>query len=421
MALLDRLTFWRKSDAMSDGYGVFVDLLRRSLSTKAGVSVTREKALGVATVLACARVLADGVAQVPWRVMRKQQSTVSVYPQRLEADEHAYHDVLKTQPNSWQSSYEFRETLVFHMLFGRHGAFAYKNTVRVMGQDYHELILLDPSRVEVEQDEDWVITYKVRGKDGAQKTFTQDRIWHVRGPSWDGFRSMDLIQLTREAIGLAAVLEDSQARMHVNGVKPSQTYSIEGTLTEAQQKQLTAWIKAQAAAENTGNPLILDRSAKLIASGWSSVDAQLLESRRYQVEEICRGMRVMPIMIGYSDKTTTFASAEAMFLAHKVHTLTPLYRRIQQSADVQLLTRDDRRKGYYTHLDPAGLLMGDLRATAEHLTRLTLGGIMVRNEARAKLDLNPLEGLDEPLTPTNMTNDPSGAPAGSKPEDGVQT
>jgi HK97 family phage portal protein len=420
MALLDRLTFWRKSD-VSDGYGVFVDALRRMMSTKAGVSVTREKALGVATVLACGRVLADGIAQVPWRVMRKQASAVSRYPERLEADEHSYHDVLKTQPNGWQSSFEFRETLTFHVLFGRYGAFAYKNTVRVMGQDHHELILLDPARVEPEQAPDWSITYKVRGKDGTTQTLRQDQVWHIRGPSWDGFRSMDLIQLAREAIGLASVLEDSQARMHVNGVKPSDTYSVDGTLSETQQKQLTAWIKLQAAADNIGNPLILDRSAKLIARGWSSADAQLLESRRYQVEEICRAFRVMPIMIGYSDKTATFASAEAMFLAHKVHTLTPWYRRIQQSADVQLLTRADRRAGYYTHLDPSGLLMGDLRATAEHLTRLTLGGIMVRNEARAKLELNPLEGLDEPLTPTNMTNDPSGAPAGNKTDEGVQS
>jgi HK97 family phage portal protein len=124
-------------------------------------------------------------------------------------------------------------------------------------------------------------------------------------------------------------------------------------------------------------------------------------------------MRVMPIMVGYSDKTATFASAEAMFLAHVVHTLMPWYRRIQQSADVNLLTKADRRAGYYTKLDEAGLMRGDMKATAEYLARLTLGGIIERNEAREKLDLNPLAGLDEPLTPTNMTNDPSGAPAGA--------
>jgi phage portal protein BeeE len=100
-----------------------------------------------------------------------------------------------------------------------------------------------------------------------------------------------------------------------------------------------------------------------------------------------------------------------MFLAHVVHTLMPWYERIQQSADVNLLSKADRQAGYYTKLVEAGLLRGAMKDTAEYLARLTMGGIMERNEARGKLDLNPIEGLDEPLTPTNMTTDPTGAPA----------
>jgi HK97 family phage portal protein len=412
MALLDRVAFWRKSATSTDGYGVFVDLLMRSLSSKAGVTVTRDRALQVSVFFACCRVLMDGVAQVPFKVMQQTPSDVSRFPQCLDAPQHDTYDLLQTQPNGWQSAFEFREQMMLHVLVGRRGAFAFKNIVQIGGRSrIAELILLDPGRVTPKQARDWSLTYEVRGRDGDVQTFAQDQIWHLRGPSWNGFEALDILGLAREALGLTIAAEETQSKMHKNGVRPSGVFSVEGTLNEPQQKQLTNWIKEQAAAENVGNPLIIDRGAKLVGNIMSAVDQQLLETRRHQIEEVCRFMRVMPIMVGYSDKTATFASAEAMFLAHVVHTLMPWYRRIQQSADINLLTKDDRRSGYYTKLDEAGLMRGDMKATAEYLSRLTLAGIIERNYARSKLDLNPIEGLDEPLTPTNMTNDPSGAPA----------
>jgi len=120
----------------------------------------------------------------------------------------------------------------------------------------------------------------------------------------------------------------------------------------------------------------------------------------------------MPIMVGYSDKTATYASAEQMFLAHLTHCLMPWYERIQQSADVNLLTQAERQQGYYTKLIEAGLIRGDLQTQGEYFYRMVTGGILDRNEARSLMDRNPLPGLDDPLTPTNMTTDPSGLPAG---------
>lgn len=123
-------------------------------------------------------------------------------------------------------------------------------------------------------------------------------------------------------------------------------------------------------------------------------------------------MGVMPIMVGYSDKSQTYASAEQMFLAHLTHCLMPWYERIQQSADVNLLTQQERQAGYYTKLLEAGLIRGDLKSQGEYQYRMVTGGIMSRNESRSLMDLNPIAGLDDPLTPTNMTNNPSGLPAG---------
>lgn len=414
MALLDRFTGWaQRKSVTSDGYGVFVDLLMRSLGSKSGVTVSRDQAMRVSVVFACCRVLMDGVAQVPWKVMRKAPSDVSRHPQREDADAHSLYDVLAHQPNGWQTSFEFREQLMLHLVLGGR-YYAYKSVIDVgrTGPRIAELIPLDPARTRaIQADGDYSITYEVRGKDGETKIFPQSSIWHVRGPSWNGLEGLDVLSLAREAIGLSVATEETQAKLHANGIRPSGTYSIEAALSVKQQEELSAWLKKQAAAENVGAPLILDRGAKWLNQSMTGVDAQHLETRRHQIEEVCRFFRIMPIMVGYSDKTATFASAEAMFLAHVVHTLMPWYQRLQQSADVNLLTRADRQAGYYTKLNEGGLMRGDMKATAEYLARLTLAGIMERNESRAKLDLNPIEGLDEPLTPTNMTTDPTGAPA----------
>lgn len=417
MNLWHRITGRKAAQPSDDG---LTDTLRAILggarTSKSGAIVSRQSAFRVAAVLACARVIAEGVAQVPFKVLQELPAdpSVSRHPKVRSAVDHPLYDILHRAPNGWQTSFEFREQLILHALFGQGGAYAFKNVISVgrSAPRVAELILLDPSRVKVVQNADWSITYEVRGKTGELQRFPQESIWHVRGPSWDGVLGLDLLDMAREAIGLSLATEESHAGLHEKGVRPAGVYSVEGTLTPDQFKALRKWIEENnAGAENAGRVMVLDRSAKFNSMAMTGVDAQHLETRRYQVEEVCRFMRVLPIMIGYADKTATYASAEQMFLAHVVHTLMPWYERIQQSADINLLSPADRQAGYYTKLVEAGLLRGAMRDTAEYLYRLTQAGIMERNEARGKLDLNPLPGLDDPLTPTNMTTDPTGAPA----------
>ena len=413
MKLLDRL-MGRKAASDTDGLpDVLAAILRGGQRSKSGATVNRETAFRVSAVLACVRVIAEGVAQVPFKVLQEGKSPISRHPEIRSAVEHPLYDLLHRRPNDWQTSFEFRETLVIHAALGN--AYVFKNIVNVGGSPrFAELIILDSSRVQAVQHDDWSITYKVRGQSGAVKEFPQQAIWHVRGPSWNGVIGLDILNLAREAVGLAISTEETHASLHEKGVQPSGIYTVEGSLNPDQYAALKKWIDAEhAGAGKKGGVMLLDRGAKFISQAMSGVDAQHLETRRYQIEEICRFWRVLPLMVGFSDKTQTFASAEQMFLAHVVHTLMPWYERIQQSADVNLLTREERQQGYYTKLVEAGLLRGAMKDTAEYLYRLTMGGIMERNEARTKLDLNPLKGLDDPLTPTNMTTDPTGAPAQS--------
>lgn len=372
-------------------------------ATKSGASVSVDTALQVSTVLACVRVISEGVAQVPFRVMQESPDGVT----RLPAKKHPLWDVLHRKPNRWQTSFGLRESMVLHAALMGNG-YAFKSRV---GRDRHiaELVLLPSNRVKEDVADDGTIRYTVTGKSGQQRVLAEDDVWHLRGPSWDGSTGMKIIALAREAIGLAMAAEETQANLHAKGVRTSGVYSVEGTLNPTQYESLKAWISKEFAGA-AGGPMILDRNAKWTPTTMTGVDAQHLETRKHQVEEICRMFRVMPIMAGQSDKASTYASAEQMFIAHLVHTLTPWYERVEQSADCQLLSAADRAAGYYTFLDPAGMLRGALKDTAEYLYKLISIGAMTRNEGRERLDLNPISGLDEPLTPmntlTSATNDP---------------
>lgn len=375
-------------------------------STKSGLTVTQETALQVSVVMACVRVISEGVAQVPFRVMQERPDGVT----RLPAKDHPLYDVLHRKPNRWQTSFGLRETMVMHaVLMGN----AYAFISRVGREEkIKELVVIPPGRVKTEVSVNGDIVYVITGRNGSQRTVTESDIWHLRGPSWDGQTGMQIINYAREAIGLAMASEETQANLHKQGVRTTGTYSVEGTLNQQQYSDLKTWISKEFGGSNAG-PMILDRGAKWTPTSMTAVDAQHLETRKHQVEEICRSFRVMPIMAGQSDKAATYASAEQMFIAHLVHTLTPWYERVEQSADCQLLTDKDRAEGYYTFLDPVGMLRGALKDTAEYLYKLISIGAMTRNEGRKHLDLNPIEGLDEPLTPLNMItsaeNDPQGA------------
>lgn len=397
LKLLDKF-LGRKAVSMSDAS--FYELLRSAIggfggTVKSGQVVTVETALQVSVVMACVRVIAEGVSQVPFRVM-KESADGRV---RLPSKQHPLYKILNKKPNRWQSSFEFRETMVINaVLLGN--AYAFINRV---GSDEKiaELIFLPTNRVRTEILDDGTYLYHITGRDNSIRTLTSKYIWHFKGPSFDGLIGLNVLNLARESIGLAMAAEESQADLHKNGVKSTGFYSVNAKLNAEQYKSLSAWIISQAA--NTASPMVLDNDAKWQNRTMSGVDAQHIETRAFQIEEICRHFRVMPIMAGQSDKAATYASAEQMFIAHLVHTLTPWYERLEQSADCQLLTDKELEDGYYCFLDPVGMLRGALKDTAEYLYKLVSIGSMTRNESREKLDLNPIDGLDEPLTPMNLT------------------
>lgn len=373
------------------------ELYGATRETRSGETVTWKTSLDVAAVLACVRAISDGLSTVPCKVLQKEPGSGA----RREAVEHPLHALLTEAPNGWQSAVEFRETLAYHVVLCGN-AFVYLSRVR---DRLVELIPIEPGKVTVDQANDFTLTYKVTGLDGRVQEFPQEAIWHVRGPSWNSWMGLEATRLAREAIGLSMATERSASRLMATGARTSGIYSVEGTLSAEQYAALNKWIERNlGGAENAGRVLLVDRNAKFAPTQMTSVDAQMLETRRFQIEEICRAFGVMPIMVGLSEKTSTYASAEQMFLAHAVHTVRPWHRRFEAGMRRSLLTRADREAGVYVKFFDSELMRGAAKDRAEFYARaLGAGGSpawMEINEVRGLEDMDEVPwGSGQPMPP----------------------
>lgn len=396
--------FRRRAEAKAATTDEILRQLARGSEAKSGARVTTSTAISVSTVLACVRVIAEGVSQVPWKLYRVAGDG------RLEARDDYRFDLIHAKPNDLQTSFEFRETIAIHAALGGN---AYVLKIRTGGRIL-ELLPLDPARVTIipatqlgERPR-----YRYRVNAGTAMDLQADDVWHIKGPSWNTTTGLETIALAREAIGLALATEEHGARLFANGARPSGILTTELDIPETKLETIRdQWQKAYAGGENVGRTAVLSGGLDWKPITVDNSASQFLETRRFQIEEICRAFRVMPIMVGHADKSATYASAEQMFLAHVVHTLAPWYMRIEQSADAALLDPRDRAAGLYTKFNAQGLLRGDSRAFADFISRMVLNGVMTRNEARGLLELNPLDGLSEPLQPVNMQSGNDGGTA----------
>lgn len=388
------------------------DLLREMLAdaqAKSGVSVTWQTALQADTALACARVIAEGLAQVPLKVYRKRPGGGADV-----ATDHPAYALLHDAPNAIQTSYDWRETVGMHLVFaGNDYAYKVKH-----GGDVTELLPFDPSSVEV-RNVKGELRYDIRLEGGGKESnIGAADMLHLRGPSWNGWQGLDGVKLVKEAIGLAIATERHGAKLFSNGAEPGGLLYTEAgtTITEEQRKLLReSWQETHGGVDNAHKTAILWGGLKWMPLTQQNDHAQFLETRAFQVEEVCRGFRVLPVMVGHSDKAATYASAEQMFLAHVVHTMGPWYARLEQAFNRQILTEADRRAGVYAKFNIGGLLRGAHEARASYFSKaLGAGGSpawMTQDEVRELDELNPMGGTAAQLPVATNVGGP--APKGA--------
>lgn len=390
MGFLNRWLGREEKAGISSSLDLFREVYGGGIESFSGEAITVDAALGVATVLSCVRVLAEGVAQVPMHVHREVDGRNTV------AADHPVERLLYREPKPGQTSFEFRETLMFHLTLTGN-AFAFVNRVG-MAREIRSLELIEPGQMSVKRLRDGALEYTVRSETGQSATFGADAIWHIRGPSWNSWMGMEATKLARNAIGLSLSLERGQAEFQKNGARPSANYSVAEKLSPEKFEFLAKWLDRHVpGGDRYGKPVITDMGAKWTAMVMSAVDQQLIQTRMHQIEEICRGFRVMPLMIGHPADMAARAATESIFLQHVVHTLMPWYQRIEQSADVNLLTEREQVEGLHVKLNPNALMRGAAKDRAEYYAKaLGAGGApawMTQNEVRR---LDGLDRADDP-------------------------
>ena len=385
MKLWDRLFVRKATELTYDQVAALID--GATGGSVAGVMVNDKTALQVSTVLACVRAIADGCATPELHIYRETDKKRTL---ALNIPEYR---LLNRRPNEWQTSFEWRRLMTIHAALTGAGL-----SIKVMGDNrrVRELIPVQPGMWDVRKVSRYEVRYRCWDEFGLIGEFTPDQVFVLNGVQWDWVKSLNAVYLARQAIGLAIATEGSQVKMHENGVRPTGVYSVEGTLSPEQHDRLAGWLKNKA---GSSAPLVLDRNAKWQSLAMTGVDAQHVETRRLQVEEICRAYGVFPIIVGHSDKAATFASSEAFFAAHLKMTLTPWHQAWQQRIDEMLL---DGAGPLWAELDTRYMRAGDMKDRAQWSRTMAELGIYTRNELRDEEGKDPIDGLDEPLTPMNM-------------------
>ncbi len=373
-------------DRLHDAYG----------ATIAGEPVSARTALQVATVLACVKVIANGCATPSLHVYREGEAG-----RRQLATNIPEYRLLNRRPNEWQTSFEFRRTMTAHAaLTGNALAIKVKAGNRV-----RELIPVVPGNFDIERVERYRVQYRCYDEFGLIGTFGEDDVLHLPNLQWDFCRGLNAVRLAASAIGLSRAAETTQAKLHENGGRPGGILSTPSKLGP----ELVDRLKEQWAAfsgKNRNGIAVLDNDLKFQSLAMTGVDAQHVETRRLQVEEICRAFDVFPLMVGHSDKTSTFASSEAFFAAHVKHTLAPWHALWTQRLDEFVL---DGSGPLWVEFDTRYLLAGSMKDRAVWARTMAELGIYTRNELRDEEGRDPLPGLDDPLTPLNMSGGQPGA------------
>lgn len=406
MKFLQRL-FGRKAAELT--YDQVADLIDGANGgAVAGVYVNDKTALQVSAVLACVKAIADGVATPALHVYREKPDGT-----RERATNIPEYRLLARRPNEWQTSFEWRRQMTVHAVLTG-DALSIKS--KLGNGRVSELLPVMPGRWDVRRVSRYDVRYRCWDDFGLIGEFGPDEVFHLPNLQWDWLRGMNAVFLARQSIGLAIATERSMEALHENGVRPTGVYSVEGTLSGEQHQRLTAMLKKMAQTEKSA-PMVMDRGAKWQQLSQTSVDAQHNETRRTQVEEICRAFGVFPIIVGHSDKAATFASSEAFFAAHVKHTLAPWHRAWTQRIDEMLL---DGSGPLFAEFDTRYLMAGSMKDRASWARTMAEMGIYTRNEIRDEEGKDPLPGLDEPLTPLNMGGgqaSPPKDPADADPTD----
>ena len=370
--------------------------------SSAGKAVTERSAMQMTAVYACVRILSEAVAGLPLQVYRYKEDGG-----KEKALDHPLYLLLHDEPNPEMSSFVFRETLMTHLLLWGN---AYAQIIRNGKGEVVALYPLMPNKMSVNRDADGQLYYEyIRSSDeshtmkGMTVKLSPADVLHIPGLGFDGLVGYSPIAMAKNAIGLAIATEEYGSKFFANGAQPSGVLEHPGMLKDPQRIR-ESWQSTFGGSHNSNKVAVLEEGMKYTPISISPEQAQFLETRKFQINEIARIFRVPPHMVGDLEKSS-FSNIEQQSLEFVKYTLDPWVVRWEQSIQRTLLTPDEK-KMYFVKFNVEGLLRGDYASRMNGYATARQNGWMSANDIREleNLDRIPAEdGGDLYLINGNMT------------------
>ena len=349
-----------------------------------GKAVTERSAMQMTAVYSCVRILAEAIAGLPLHLYRYTPDG-----SKVKAVDHPLYLLLHDEPNPEMSSFVFRETLMTHLLLWGN---AYAQIIHNGKGEVVALYPLMPNRMSVDRDKHGQLYYTyTRASDeaptmnGMTVLLPPSDVLHIPGLGFDGLVGYSPIAMAKNAIGLAIATEEYGAKFFANGAAPSGVLEHPGTIKDPSRVR-EAWMSQFGGSANSGKVAVLEEGMKYTPISISPEQAQFLETRKFQINEIARIFRIPPHMVGDLEKSS-FSNIEQQSLEFVKYTLDPWVIRWEQSIQRALL-RPEEKKRYFAKFNVEGLLRGDYQSRMNGYAVARQNGWMSAN------DIRELENLD---------------------------
>jgi len=362
-------------------------------SSVSGKSVNPRNAIQMTTVYACVRVIAETIASLPLAVYEDTGDGSH------KAVEHPLYRLIHDEPNTEMTSFVWRETMLTHLLLWGN---SYCQIIRSGRAKIIGLYPLLPDRMEVDRDKSGKLTYTYTNSEGQQTQLRPEDILHIPGLGFDGIVGYSPIALEKNAIGLGISAEEYGSKFFQNGARPSGVLTHPNTVKDPKRLR-DSWNAAYGGSSNGAKVAVLEEAMTFSPISMPNNEAQFLETRKFQVEEICRIYRVPPHLVGNLERAT-FSNIENQSIDFAVHTIRPWLIRIEQGMNRALFPENEKGK-FYVQFNLDGLMRGDYKSRMEGYAIARQNGWMNANDIRNLENLNPIpeeEGGNTYLINGNM-------------------
>lgn len=343
--------------------------------------------LRLSAVWACVRLLSETISTLPLALYQRLPNG-----DRVLAVDHPLYGILQVQPNADMTAQTFWEVTLNSLLL-RGNAFAEKKYV---GLRLVALNFLNPKRVSWDTRMDGSLEFRYVDLAGKMRVIPEHLMFHTLGFTLDGRLGLSVIRHGSGVFMSALAAQKAANTTFEKGLMPTVGFKMAQILKKEQRKEFREDFKQEVGgAMNAGKPFLLEGGMEAVSIGIDPSDAQLLESRGFSVEEICRWFRVPPFMVGHAEKSTSWGTGlEQQQIGFLTFALRPWLKRIEQSIQRSLLTPAEKGT-YFAEFAIEGLLRADSSARSKLYASALNNGWMCRDEVRRMENLPPLkEGGD---------------------------